>query len=1268
MKAKQNFNFLLVMFSLCLSLPLLGQQWSEPITISSGDTPDLDIDPITGNMYLLTMKNGVTLTKVSPEGAILEQERVPGAEYDDGGGHFGASVAVDSKGYPHVCYRFYEGPDEDGTPLFTAFYVKKSAQGWQNRILLSQNVRRGYVVRIDVDEKDVAHVVQGFVNEEIWGHIRYYRIINNQIAKKLTLGLNYPYIYRGDDRIEITTRPGGFIHIVSGVPNPNGPVFYLVSKDGGENFYNLGDIHSSECNSQSRNGSPDIAVDSIGRVHICYGFSEDVTRGEEPSVRYARFQDHTKLLDKAATPKGYLAPWEKAGMGLGSIACSDNGQVVVIAFSEKPGGNLYTTMSLDTGKSWQAPIKIVAPSGSDEGRNKHFIRSRGGKFYLVYPHNYNVYLRILSVKLNAPPVADAGGPYQIAEGSIFTFDASNSFDPDGSIVKYEWDWKNDGVYDATSTASILNFSYPDNFSGQIKLRVTDDQGATTTDLASITVTNVSPTANAGGPYHGVPGVHIPCSGAATDPGADDTHRFEWDIDFDGIFETIGQHISVQFATGGKYSIVLRVTDDDGGVGLDTADVFIKSEPPVVSAIPSQTVDEGAPFMPIKLDDYVADPDNRDAEITWRVRGAIKLHVTIDANRIATLSPIDTNWFGSETLTFIASDPVQLADSTTTSFTVKNVNDPPVVTPIPAQYIIEGEERFTPINLDSYITDSDNEKDAIVWSVEKNVNLICEIENRVLIVSPPNLEWAGVEVLWIIAKDPGGLADTSITKFRVTSINDPPVISEIPGQQRRVGEEFSPIKLDYFVSDPDHADRSIIWTVYGNMNLRVTIIDRIASIARVNPEWIGSERISFVATDPLGLADTTSALFESVKFNLPPKLSKIPDQTILEDNEFAAIPLDGYVTDPDDIDAHIVWRISGYNDLSVVITNRIVQVRAPYENWNGKETIKFKATDPEGFSDSTSAIFTIIPVNDPPALAALPDFKILEDDTLKWSLSYLRSLVTDPDNAPEDFKFQITNNIDLLWRHDAKNNQLCIFGAPNWHGIETITVMVADGSNASDSKPCKITVVSVPDPPMPFSLLFPDGKNFSSEQDTILFTWQAARDPEQGGVMYQLSIADDPAFAHVIDQFNNLVDTTFLYITSSQLLTGAYFWKIRAFNSVGFTESNPGRFHINLTDVAENDEMTTRPDRFALLQNYPNPFNPETSISYRLPAPAFVSLEIYNSLGQRVATLAEGVKEAGVYRITWNATDESGKKLPSGIYVCRLSAGNRSLNMKMILLQ
>jgi hypothetical protein len=74
-----------------------------------------------------------------------------------------------------------------------------------------------------------------------------------------------------------------------------------------------------------------------------------------------------------------------------------------------------------------------------------------------------------------------------------------------------------------------------------------------------------------------------------------------------------------------------------------------------------------------------------------------------------------------------------------------------------------------------------------------------------------------------------------------------------------------------------------------------------------------------------------------------------------------------------------------------------------------------------------------------------------------------------------------------------------------------------------------------------------------------------------------------------------------------------------------------------------------PSEYTLFQNYPNPFNPSTSISYGIPQRSVVKLEVFNVLGQKVATLVECKKEAGNYREVWNAT------AASGIYFCRLSA-------------
>ena len=90
-----------------------------------------------------------------------------------------------------------------------------------------------------------------------------------------------------------------------------------------------------------------------------------------------------------------------------------------------------------------------------------------------------------------------------------------------------------------------------------------------------------------------------------------------------------------------------------------------------------------------------------------------------------------------------------------------------------------------------------------------------------------------------------------------------------------------------------------------------------------------------------------------------------------------------------------------------------------------------------------------------------------------------------------------------------------------------------------------------------------------------------------------------------------------------------------------------------TEGLENYMPGEIPNVFALHQNFPNPFNPETEIRYQLPKESNVSITIYNVLGRRVKTLFEGPKEAGYLRTFWNAVDEFGYPIASGIYFCRI---------------
>jgi fibronectin type 3 domain-containing protein len=89
---------------------------------------------------------------------------------------------------------------------------------------------------------------------------------------------------------------------------------------------------------------------------------------------------------------------------------------------------------------------------------------------------------------------------------------------------------------------------------------------------------------------------------------------------------------------------------------------------------------------------------------------------------------------------------------------------------------------------------------------------------------------------------------------------------------------------------------------------------------------------------------------------------------------------------------------------------------------------------------------------------------------------------------------------------------------------------------------------------------------------------------------------------------------------------------------------------------------------ALYQNVPNPFNPTTSISFALPDRARATLRVYDVQGRHVKTLVDEVLDAGMKHAEWDATDARGNRVGSGMYFYRLTAGEKTITKKMILLK
>ena len=99
-------------------------------------------------------------------------------------------------------------------------------------------------------------------------------------------------------------------------------------------------------------------------------------------------------------------------------------------------------------------------------------------------------------------------------------------------------------------------------------------------------------------------------------------------------------------------------------------------------------------------------------------------------------------------------------------------------------------------------------------------------------------------------------------------------------------------------------------------------------------------------------------------------------------------------------------------------------------------------------------------------------------------------------------------------------------------------------------------------------------------------------------------------------------------------------------------------------AVDGDKDQILKNDFTLSQNYPNPFNPSTTIEFSLPKSENVSLKIYNSIGEEVATLIDGkAMETGSHKVQWNAGN-----VANGVYIYRIEAGNYSISKKMILLK
>ncbi len=147
-----------------------------------------------------------------------------------------------------------------------------------------------------------------------------------------------------------------------------------------------------------------------------------------------------------------------------------------------------------------------------------------------------------------------------------------------------------------------------------------------------------------------------------------------------------------------------------------------------------------------------------------------------------------------------------------------------------------------------------------------------------------------------------------------------------------------------------------------------------------------------------------------------------------------------------------------------------------------------------------------------------------------------------------------------------------------------------------------------------------------------------------------NVGNDPTvYSHAILENDSVAKTIAVSVTSGE----------------SYNYANAGLELKGVTAVNNVMNNNSNPTEYSLMQNYPNPFNPSTTITYDIPQSGYVSLKVYDILGNEVATLVNGYKSAGEYRQVFNMNN-AGRSIASGIYFYRLESGNFVSVRKMIL--
>ncbi|MDG2825244.1 tandem-95 repeat protein, partial [Vibrio parahaemolyticus] len=399
-----------------------------------------------------------------------------------------------------------------------------------------------------------------------------------------------------------------------------------------------------------------------------------------------------------------------------------------------------------------------------------------------------------------------------------------------------------------------------------------------------------------------------------------------------------------------------------------------------------------------------------------------------------------------TISASVSDGVNPTANDSDSLIVNRVNDAPV-----AKDDIATTQEDTAVTIDVLPNDSDvnGDKLSIQSASVPEAQGKVEIVDGKLVFTPAENFHGDAEITYTVTD--GALTDQATVKVTVNAVNDTPVVESNIADQA-LAEDFTPytIDLNTAFSDVDNVDGELTFSVSGNSNIQVAIVNGIATITPT-ADWNGSETLTFTATDPSG-----ESISQTVNFTVAPVADIVADKaTVVEDTPTIIKVLgndtfegDGKVVSLDTNNGPANGTVSVNPDGSVTYT--------PNDNYHGADSFTYIVTS-GGVSESTTVNVDVTPVNDAPV--AKDDIATTQEDTAVT----IDVLPNDSDVDGDKLSIQSATVPEAQGKVEIVDGKLVFTPAENFNGHAEITYTVTDGQLTDEAK-VTVTVNPVNDAP------------------------------------------------------------------------------------------------------------------------------------------------------------------------------------------------------------